>query len=363
MADRSAELTVVRLVLVVLAVFGALWLVYALGTLILLLIFSVLFAYLVAPLVAFVQTRLAVGRRRRELPRGIAIGIAYLVIFGAVALLLAWVAPHVVDTVKQAPQRMQTMNGQPLSFIYRWLHLPGVSASMIDRAVSTAISAVEAGARQVATALVYLTAYLPWLVLIPILSFFLLKDAQTLTQATITLLPERWRSDAVALLDRVDTALAAYIRAQLVACVLVGVIVGVGFAALGVPYAAVLGVAAGIAEFLPVVGPVVIALVSAVIGGVHAPMTAVWVLLFLGVLRVLEDYVIYPRLIGANVHLHPLAVILAVLAGGELGGVVGVLLSVPFLAIASAVYRYVSESGERHGASGSATDEVRFESP
>src|SRR2546423_15595390 len=81
-----------RIVLVVLAVFGALWLVYALGTLILLLIFSVLFAYLVDPLVAFVQQRFVLGRRRRELPRGPAIGIAYLVIFGAVALVMAWVA-------------------------------------------------------------------------------------------------------------------------------------------------------------------------------------------------------------------------------------------------------------------------------
>ena len=65
--------------------------------------------------------------------------------------------------------------------------------------------------------------------------------------------------------------------------------------------------------------------------------------IFLAALRVAEDYVIYPRLVGSRMHMHPLAVILAVLAGGELGGVVGVLLSVPFLAIAVAVSRYVSE--------------------
>jgi predicted PurR-regulated permease PerM len=80
------------------------------------------------------------------------------------------------------------------------------------------------------------------------------------------------------------------------------------------------------------------------VAAVHAPILALWVLLFLAVLRVLEDYVIYPRLIGSNIHLHPLAVILAVLAGAELGGAVGVILSVPALAIASATYRYFVES-------------------
>jgi predicted PurR-regulated permease PerM len=73
-------------------------------------------------------------------------------------------------------------------------------------------------------------------------------------------------------------------------------------------------------------------------------MAAIWVLLFLGVLRVVEDYFIYPRLVGSSVHLHPLAVILAVLAGGELGGVIGVLLSVPILAAASAVYQCVGDA-------------------
>jgi len=90
----------------------------------------------------------------------------------------------------------------------------------------------------------------------------------------------------------------------------------------------------------------VIAVVSAGVAVLHSPMLAVWVLVFLGVLRVLEDYIIYPRLIGSNMHLHPLAVILAVFAGAEIGGAVGVLLSVPALAIAAASWRYLTESTE-----------------
>jgi len=341
---------VLRTVLLVLAALGALWIVYKLGTIILLVIFSLLFAYLIAPLVAFIQRRVTFGRSR-ELGPGPAIGIAYLVVFGAIALAIALLAPRVVDQVsnaaRQAPERLESAkaSGAPFSALYGRLEQLGASPAIVERGVSTITSAVDSGAHALGTAFVHLAAYLPWLIVIPIVAFFLLKDAADFRRGALDFVPAgRTRAHVEALLDRIDAALAAYIRAQLVACLIVGALVGVGFTLLRVPYGAVLGIAAGVAEFLPLVGPVVIAVVSAAVAALHSPMLAVWVLVFLGVLRVLEDYVIYPRLIGSNIHLHPLAVILAVLAGAELGGVVGVILSVPALAIAAATYHYFAES-------------------
>jgi predicted PurR-regulated permease PerM len=323
----------IRLTLVVVGVAAALFLVYAVSSLVIALIFSVLFAYLVAPLVAVV-------RRRLRVPEGAAIGIAYCAVFGAIALAVTLFAPYVADAVKRAPDQLQAAASHPLSVLSRWLHLPGASASMIDRAVTTATGGIESAFERIGAMLMHAASYLPWLVMIPILAFFLLYDARELQRSAIGALPERWQADAPELLDRIDRALAAYIRAQLAACAIVGAIVGLGLVALGVPFAGLLGLAAGIAEFVPMVGPLAIALVAAGVAGVHAPLTAVWVLVFLGVLRVLQDYVIYPRLIGSGVHLHPFAVILAVLAGAEIGGVVGVLLSVPALAVGSAVYHW-----------------------
>jgi len=323
----------IRVTLVVLAVAGGLLLLYAVGTLVVALIFSVLFAYLVAPLVGFV-------RRRLHVPEGAAIAIAYVVVFGTIALGITLFAPYIADAFKQAPERLEAASAQPLTTVSKWLHLPGASASMIERAVTAATGGIGTALERAGTTLVHAAAYLPWLVLIPILAFFLLYDARELKQSAIGALPERWQADAPDLVDRIDTALAAYVRAQLAACAIVGTVVGLGLFALGVPFAALLGLGAGIAEFVPMIGPLLVALVAAGVAGVHAPLSAVWVLVFLAVLRVLEDYVIYPRLIGSGVHLHPFAVILAVLAGGEIGGVIGVLLSVPTLAVGSAVYHW-----------------------
>jgi predicted PurR-regulated permease PerM len=331
----------VRDMLVVAAVIGGFWLVYELGGLLLLLFFSVLFAYLLFPLVAFVQRRLRRGHR--EGSRALAITVVYVVLFGGLALWLTWVTPHLSDAVRQLPGRIQAFEGKGNSpgGLQMHLRIPGLSGAAVDQILSTLVGTLEGGARRIASAVVSAASNIPWLILVPILGFFLLKDGQMLTEQFVEVLPQRWRAGAPALLDRVDEALSAFIRAQLLACLIVGGMVFAGFALLGVPFAPILAVVAGIAEFVPLVGPLVVAIASAVVAAFQSPMSAVWVLLFLGSLRILEDYAIYPRLIGSSVHLHPLGVILAVLVGGELGGAVGVLLAIPVLAIALAVYHHL----------------------
>jgi predicted PurR-regulated permease PerM len=180
-------------------------------------------------------------------------------------------------------------------------------------------------------------------VLIPILAFFLLKDVVAIRRIIVVALPHRLRLRGHRLFEDMNATLAAYIRAQLLACVLVGSLCGVGFAALGLPYSVLLGVLAGVLEFIPLVGPLLLAVIAATVGALHAPMLAVWTVAFLAVLRIVEDYVVYPRLMRSGVRLHPLAVIVAVLAGAELDGVAGMFLAVPVVAIASVVCRHLVE--------------------
>ena len=105
---------------------------------------------------------------------------------------------------------------------------------------------------------------------------------------------------------------------------LVGTLCGVGFALLGNPYAVLLGALAAVLEFIPLIGPLVVAVVAVVVAALYDPTLAIWTAVFLTVLRVVEDYVIYPRLIGRDIHLDPLVIILAVLAGAELDGIGGI---------------------------------------
>jgi predicted PurR-regulated permease PerM len=95
------------------------------------------------------------------------------------------------------------------------------------------------------------------------------------------------------------------------------------------------------------VGPFLAAVIATVVAGVHAPLLALRVAGVLAALRVLHDYVVYPRLVGRGLHLHPFVVVIAVLAGIELGGVVGLFMAVPVAAIISDVYRHWLEEPDR----------------
>jgi predicted PurR-regulated permease PerM len=187
-----------------------------------------------------------------------------------------------------------------------------------------------------------LIIFLPWLILIPILSFFLLKDADSFRRSALAMLPRgrlRWRDDEF--FEDINHTLAAYIRAQLTACFIIGAVCSIGFYLIGLPSPLVLGLIAGTLEFVPLVGPLLVAVLVALLALLHSGfgMTFV-VLLFLGVLRIVHDYVVYPKIIGQGIHLHPLAVILAILAGAEIAGVAGIFLAIPVIAILTVSYRH-----------------------
>jgi predicted PurR-regulated permease PerM len=105
----------------------------------------------------------------------------------------------------------------------------------------------------------------------------------------------------------------------------------------------VLGIIAGFFEFIPLAGPLTVAILAVVLASFHSSGQALAVFLFLVVLRIIHDYVTYPRIIGQGIHLHPLAVVLAILCGAELAGIAGIFLAIPVIAIISVTYRHWME--------------------
>jgi predicted PurR-regulated permease PerM len=335
-----------RFILILLAVALGVLMLYRLERVVVVLILAMFFAYLIAPLVDLAERPLhAVGTPPR-LSRGVAIGLVYLIISAVVGtgvtILVPTVSQQIEDAAARAPgyaQSLRTWQGG-WSRSYQRLRLPVELRRRIDQSLVDAGDRVVEGVRESLIAGFGVLSYVPWLVLIPVLSFFLLKDAKSLRTSTLDALPQRFRGRGYRLFEELNTTLAAYIRAQLLACLLVGTVCGLGFAAIGVPYAVLLGVLAGVLEFIPLVGPLLVAFVAGIIGALHAPILALWSTGFLAVVRVVEDYVIYPRLMGHGVHLHPLAIIVAVLAGVELGGIAGIFLAIPVVAALSVAWRH-----------------------
>jgi predicted PurR-regulated permease PerM len=342
---------ILRIIIIVLVVAALMWVLYRLEGVLLLIILSIFFAYLVAPLVELVRRPFHLRGRERIIPRGVAIGIVYLVLFGSLTIALWILLPRLSNQIRAfseaSAQFQKTAQGRvgAINEFCRNHQIGDGACNAINAALLTGIDrAKDYIASDLPNLIVSILSYIPWLVLIPILSFFLLKDADSFRRSALQMLPSgrwRWRGDEF--FQDVNSALAAYIRAQLTACLLIGTICTLGFIALGVPFPLVLGVIAAMLEFIPLVGPVVVATMAVLITSFSpdtSSYSALWVLLFLGVLRIVHDYVIYPRLVGQGVHLHPLAVILAILAGHELAGIAGIFLSIPLIAIATVSYRH-----------------------
>lgn len=339
---------VLRIIAILLVVAAVLWVVYKLTAVLLLLVLSIFFAYLVAPLVDLVEQPLKLGAKVIRIPRGLAIGIVYVVLFVGGGVAVYFLAPQLASQFpefkQQAVAYYKTIVGTTdrLNEYFKGHRMP---ESVVKAVNDTFLGVIARGGEVAGVAaekMLGLIIFLPWLVLIPILSFFLLKDADSFRRSALAMLPRgrlRWRGDEF--FEDINHTLAAYIRAQLTACFIIGAVCSIGFWLIGLPSPLVLGLLAGILEFVPLVGPLVVAILVAILALLHSGfgMTFV-VLLFLGVLRVVHDYVVYPKIIGQGIHLHPLAVILAILAGAEIAGVAGIFLAIPVIAILTVSYRH-----------------------
>jgi predicted PurR-regulated permease PerM len=348
LATRSLLWVVLLGLVLYYSIKGVLWVFYALTGVLLVIVLAVFFSYLISPLVEFVRRPFRVFGQERALPRAGAIAIVYVALFGSLGVggwvLLPRLGNQLAEFAKNAPTYLTSARARASSFnqVYERLNFPPAVRQFANDQVTNAINEVGGyvTGEGFSNALHFL-AYVPWLVLVPILAFFFLKDADSFKRSALRMLPQgrlRWRGDEF--FQDVNQTLAAYIRAQLIACLLIGSICTIAFVLFGVRYGLVLGVVAGVLEFIPLLGPLIVAILAGLAAGFDGGTKAVGVLLFLGVLRLVHDYFVYPRIIGSGIHLHPLAVILAILAGHELAGVAGIFLAIPVIAVLTVTYRH-----------------------
>jgi predicted PurR-regulated permease PerM len=303
-------------------------------------LFAIFFAYVLDPVVSLVE-RTKLGHNSR----GRSILIVYVILVGSLAILFTFVGPKLVTEGRALAEKLpQLLEGLTSGQIAReigsrrgWSWATQLRAEQFLAAHSEDILrwAQDAGSRaaEVATNAI-------WIIIIPILAIFFLKDGRGFSESLIqTICRGDQRQFLRGIIEDLNVMLAAYIRAQLLLAAISLVVYTAILSILGVPYAVVLGVFGGLAEFVPVVGPLVAAIsilgVSFLLNYPHLLLVAV----FLGGWRLVQDYVTAPRIMGRSIELHPLAALFAVLVGAEIAGVLGVYLSVPVIATLRIVYR------------------------
>ncbi len=301
-------------------------------------LFAIFFAYLLQPMVERLQKS---GRRSR----GQAILVTYVGLLVVVGALLVIFGPPVATEGQRLAQSVPGMMGSFGSgrYVAALGERRGWSAETVVRIqefVRSHQADIIAAAQNFARRAAEVVTHALWVVLIPILAIFFLKDKDSfLASLAKTAEAGREQSFVRRILKDVDVMLARYIRAQLIISVLALVVYTLFLNLMRVPYAFAIGAVGGVLEFIPVIGPAITAVLIVGVAFLSGYPHVLVLLIFVGVWRLIQDYVTAPRLFGSGLELHPLAAIFAVLVGGEVAGVVGMYLSVPIMAALRIVWR------------------------
>lgn len=288
---------------------------------------SLLLQLLLKPAVDFMEAR----RMPRSIASAIAI-IAFILVLAALASIISRsVLPSFQRFVAELPTIGQSL--QQLPVLSDTDFIQDEFVNILDRLRSVGTEVVRASLSFLLVAFGKVMDF----VIIIFVSFYLLKDGVRIKHWLADLFPHTARERVLRLFDTLLAALRAYICSQIVMCAITGVVVFAYFKLMGLPYASVFALLSGISEFVPVLGPTVASTLGTLMTAAAVRELTVQTALFYVALTQVNHNIVYPALVGKSLHLHPVAVILGVVFGGEILGAAGMFLAVPFIVIVKIV--------------------------
>lgn len=307
-----------------------------------------LFVFLMASLLALLLNPLAKMLTRARVPRAVGVPVLYLAMLTIAGVIVAIGVPPLVrqaqGLVERAPEWASTIN-HALPDYQAYLERQGIFLDLVglaDSAVSWLGGASLQSVGRLFNFGVGLAGSMATLLLVLIVSFYMLIDARRINAALARMFPI---DDAVAAVyfGGLQMSFTRFVKGQAVLALAVGLAAGLGVWILGwdvvgvwpegAQYALLFGFWAGITEIIPYVGPWLGALPPIVLALFHSPVTALWVAILFWLIQLLENHILVPNIMGASVGVHPLVVIFALLAGAEVGGILGMLAVLPLLAM------------------------------
>jgi predicted PurR-regulated permease PerM len=314
---------ILRYLVVILAFAGLLWLGWRLRSVLLL---------IVVALVVTATFRPVIGRLQRfGFSRTAAVATTFLLIIGGLLGFLAYLAPLLVEQARALVDALPYIAERFIWIRERWQgwrayydFLPAFTAirDWLIRTANAWLQLSVAMTGQLVTGAVSTVAML-------VTSFFFLKDGERLLSALLRPLPFHWRQETPTVLARAGERVGDYMLGRLTMMACVGALTTIGLWAIGVPYFVLLGFIAFLLDIVPYIGPILAGVIGVLVGFSQSWQVGLWTLGLYVVIQQTENWLLEPVIIGRSVGLHPVWVLLAVIAGAELMGVGGMILAVP----------------------------------
>lgn len=312
--------------------------------------FSTLFApVLLAGFLYYILNPLVKLLMKAKMKRTPAVALVLLLLVIALILILVSVIPKLASQLSSLASNMPAFFASVEDWVYKMAALPMFKdvdlAAYIDKmdisygniiqqflsGLSNSLGSVVSTVAS--TTIVIFTA--------PFILFYMLKDGERLVPGIKRFLPEKRQDSIVDLLEKINKTLSNYISGQAIECLFVGTFTAIGYSLLGVRYAFLFGVIAGFTNLIPYLGPYLGLAPAVFVTVFDEPVKALLCCLVVLVVQQIDGNIIYPNVIGKSLQIHPLTIIIVLLVAGNIAGLLGIFLGVPFYAIAKTIVFHV----------------------
>lgn len=304
---------------------------------------EVVFSFLFGGVLAYFLYRPVLWMERKGLKRTWAILFLYVLIIILISLILWFTIPKLIKELTgvaallpQYTQELQELidniNGMP------W---PGKLDEIIQQNTNNFEDHIYATLQSLISVMYGMVSKALIIVFAPIMAFYILKDWEGIKNGFANLLPPVTRRELGILAGQIDHVIIAFSKGYLMIAAMVGILIGTAAALIGVKYAHLIGIISGVGELIPFFGPILGGIPAIGLALSQSPYDALYMLAAMLVIQQIESNIITPRLMGEQVGMHPLLMVFALLAGGELMGIWGMLIAVPLAATIKIIGYYL----------------------
>ncbi len=305
------------------------WLFYKLSNIITIIIISTLLAYILDPIASTLEAK--------GLGRTITTIIIFVLFFTAIFLLGWKVFPTIFNDLLSLqnnlnPNTTENFLSQVENFLQQHISFINIKELNLQNEINDFVSTLS---KQLIAFAADLVSVISTVIIIPFVTFFLLKEGRDMKKLLISYLPNRYFEMSLNILHKMDQQLGSYLRGQFIEAFVVGSLAILALWILGIKYFILIGVFAGLANLIPYVGPVagaIPAILVAVANGSDSSLI-IYIIIAFAIIQMIDNVVMQPLVLSKSVNLHPLIIVLAVLIGGKFFGVLGMFLAVPIAGI------------------------------
>lgn len=299
--------------------------------------FTIFLPFIIAGFITYLLHPIVEKIHEAGLHRGIAVFIIYVLFFGGIGFAVYKGLPEMIRQLKDLAESVPAFATQYMEFSRYIQEKTAAWPEGIQKRVYDGIASVELGlaARitNIINSMINLLSHVFTIILIPFISFYMLKDYGTIKKVIWYMTPSKWRQGGTILLRDIDKSLGCYIRGQILVCVVIGTVSAILFWIFDMKYPLLLGAIIGITNVIPYFGPVIGAIPAMLIAATISMKMVFIVIGIILLLQFLEGNILSPLIVGKSLHMHPIVIMFALFAGGEIGGIIGMILSIPVVAV------------------------------